>query len=111
MNFETPNRRHVYQTENKKQLVFVLQAHMTPSAKAGGTLRPQVSFGIEVLLSNAERFSGGMTMAEDTLFVYGSLTQGMVHYSRIANYIESQLPATARGTVYRLEVGFPVFVN
>jgi gamma-glutamylcyclotransferase (GGCT)/AIG2-like uncharacterized protein YtfP len=48
---------------------------------------------------------------ESTLFVYGSLTQGMVHYSRIASFIESQTPATARGSVYRLEVGFPVFMN
>jgi gamma-glutamylcyclotransferase (GGCT)/AIG2-like uncharacterized protein YtfP len=50
-------------------------------------------------------------MAENTLFVYGSLTQGMVHYSRIANFIESQMVATAKGSIYRLEVGFPVFVN
>lgn len=49
-------------------------------------------------------------MSIDTLFVYGSLTQGMVHFSRIANHIESQSRATAEGTVYRLEVGFPVFV-
>ncbi|MEQ1877452.1 MAG: gamma-glutamylcyclotransferase family protein [Bdellovibrionia bacterium] len=50
-------------------------------------------------------------MSEETLFVYGSLTQGMVHYSRIAGHIENQAPAAAQGSVYRLEVGFPVFVN
>jgi gamma-glutamylcyclotransferase (GGCT)/AIG2-like uncharacterized protein YtfP len=50
-------------------------------------------------------------MKLDTLFVYGSLTQGMVHYSRIADHIEDQIHAIARGSVYRLEVGYPVFMN
>ncbi len=50
-------------------------------------------------------------MSEGTLFVYGSLSQGMVHYTRIANHIESHVEATTEGSVYRLEVGFPVFVN
>ena len=37
------------------------------------------------------------------LFVYGSFCEGMVHY------VKSCVPAKARGTAYRLQVGYPVF--
>jgi len=50
-------------------------------------------------------------MQEDSLFVTGSMSQGMVHYNRISEFITAQKPAEAKGSVYRLEVGYPVFVN
>lgn len=33
----------------------------------------------------------------------------MVHFDRVANYVKSCRPAVARGSVYRLPVGYPVF--
>ncbi len=47
----------------------------------------------------------------DSLFVYGSFSQGMVHFNRIASYILEATAATTVGCVYRLPVGFPVFLN
>jgi len=34
----------------------------------------------------------------------------MVHFGMVANYIKSRTTAEAKGSVYRLEVGFPVFI-
>lgn len=50
-------------------------------------------------------------MKESTLFVYGSFTDGHVHYKKIAPFVESKKPATAQGSIYKLEVGYPVFLN
>lgn len=46
--------------------------------------------------------------AELKLFVYGSYCEGMVHYNKLENFISSVKPAKMRGSVYRLEVGYPV---
>lgn len=46
-----------------------------------------------------------------SLFVYGSFCQDMVHYKKIADYVISSQPASAKGSVYRLQVGYPVYVN
>ncbi len=46
----------------------------------------------------------------DSIFIYGSFSEGMVHFGMVANYIKSRSAAEAKGSVYRLEVGFPVFV-
>ncbi len=46
----------------------------------------------------------------DSIFIYGSFSEGMVHFGMVANYIKSRTYAEAKGSVYRLEVGFPVFV-
>lgn len=46
----------------------------------------------------------------DPLFIYGSLCQGMVHHKLIRDSVLSIEPAEARGSVYRLPVGYPVFV-
>ncbi len=45
----------------------------------------------------------------DLLFVYGSFSEGMVHYGRIASVIEKSEPCTVFGTIFRLPVGFPAF--
>lgn len=42
------------------------------------------------------------------LFVYGSLTEGQVHFGRIQNFIESIEAGTTKGALYRNKVGFPV---
>ncbi len=44
------------------------------------------------------------------LFVYGSMAEGMVHFEKIKDLIVSVVPAVARGTVYRLKVGYPAMV-
>ena len=43
------------------------------------------------------------------LFVCGSLSEGMVHFQKISAFVLSSRPAKSRGTVFRLEVGYPVF--
>lgn len=45
----------------------------------------------------------------DLLFVYGSFSEGMVHYDRIASAIEHSEPCTVFGTIFRLPVGYPAF--
>ncbi len=47
-------------------------------------------------------------MSTTSLFVIGSMTEGMVHFSRIKDFIVSQRPASVVGSVYRLKVGYPV---
>lgn len=47
--------------------------------------------------------------SETPFFVCGSLVEGMVHYDKISSFVKSARPALTRGSVYRLEVGFPVF--
>ena len=42
------------------------------------------------------------------IFVYGSLTEGMVHYDRVKNFVKSVYPAWASGYCFRLPVGYPV---
>jgi gamma-glutamylcyclotransferase (GGCT)/AIG2-like uncharacterized protein YtfP len=45
----------------------------------------------------------------DLLFVYGSFSEGMVHYNRISSAIESSQPGSVFGTVFRLPVGYPAY--
>lgn len=45
----------------------------------------------------------------DLLFVYGSFSEGMVHYNRIASAIESSERCTVFGTIFRLPVGYPAY--
>ena len=47
-------------------------------------------------------------MAQGKFFFYGSLTDGLVHFERIKNFVSEQRPAQIRGTVYRLQVGYPI---
>ncbi|QLY27250.1 gamma-glutamylcyclotransferase [Bdellovibrio sp. KM01] len=50
-------------------------------------------------------------MTATRFFVYGSLTEGMVHYSKIQNFVESLSFARIKATAYRLKVGFPALVK
>jgi gamma-glutamylcyclotransferase (GGCT)/AIG2-like uncharacterized protein YtfP len=50
-------------------------------------------------------------MTTTRFFVFGSLCEGMVHFSKIQSFIESSVPAQVRATAYRLKVGFPVMIN
>lgn len=50
-------------------------------------------------------------MTNDLLFVYGSFSEGMVHFDKISNYILETFPAQVRGTAFHLEVGYPVLVD
>lgn len=45
------------------------------------------------------------------LFVYGSMAEGMVHFEKIRDFIVSSVPAVARGTIYRLKVGYPAMTK
>lgn len=44
------------------------------------------------------------------LFIYGSLCEGMVHHGIIRDSIVSCQPALVKGSIYRLDVGYPVFL-
>jgi len=50
-------------------------------------------------------------MTTTRFFVFGSLCEGMVHFSKIQSFIESSAPAQIRATAYRLKVGFPAIIN
>jgi gamma-glutamylcyclotransferase (GGCT)/AIG2-like uncharacterized protein YtfP len=50
-------------------------------------------------------------MSKSTLFVYGSLMQGMVHHGKLAALVKEVKPATCEGTLYRLPVGYPAMVE
>lgn len=50
-------------------------------------------------------------MTATRFFVYGSLCEGMVHFSKIQTYVESVLEGRVRASAYRLKVGFPVLVR
>lgn len=50
-------------------------------------------------------------MTTTRFFVFGSMCEGMVHFSKIQSFIESSVPAQIRATAYRLKVGFPVITN
>lgn len=49
-------------------------------------------------------------MNNKLLFVYGSMSEGMVHFGKIKDFIISARPAFTKGSVYRLKVGFPAMV-
>ena len=43
-----------------------------------------------------------------SLFVYGSFSEGMVHFDKLSKYITSCRPGSVLGRAYRLRVGYPV---
>lgn len=53
--------------------------------------------------------SATMTNQHDLLFVYGSMTEGRVHYGRVSEFVKESTPAFLKGSVFRLESGYPVF--
>lgn len=50
-------------------------------------------------------------MTTTRFFVYGSFCEGMVHFSKIQNFMESSVFARAKAAAYRLKVGFPALVK
>lgn len=50
-------------------------------------------------------------MTEFKLFAYGSMSEGMVHYPKIADFVQCAQEARIRGRCYRLKVGFPVVTD
>ncbi len=50
-------------------------------------------------------------MTTTRFFVYGSFCEGMVHFSKIQNFIESATQARVKASAYRLKVGFPVLLK
>jgi gamma-glutamylcyclotransferase (GGCT)/AIG2-like uncharacterized protein YtfP len=50
-------------------------------------------------------------MTEMKLFVYGSLSEGLVHFHKIQEFITSSVQASMQGSVYRLKVGYPVLLQ
>lgn len=50
-------------------------------------------------------------MTTTRFFVYGSLCEGMVHFAKIQNFIESSIFARIQGSAYRLKVGFPALIK
>lgn len=50
-------------------------------------------------------------MTTTRFFVYGSFCEGMVHFSKIQNFVESSVFARVKATAYRLKVGFPALVK
>lgn len=48
-------------------------------------------------------------MNELKLFAYGSMSEGMVHFKRIQDFVVSKKLGSTKGALYRLKVGFPVY--
>lgn len=58
----------------------------------------------------SEETSNEIMYGELSLFVYGSLSEGMVHFHKISQYIKEKQRAWATGVAYRLPSGYPVFL-
>jgi gamma-glutamylcyclotransferase (GGCT)/AIG2-like uncharacterized protein YtfP len=54
---------------------------------------------------------GGESMVQERFFVFGSMSEGFVHFNRIKDFVTNSTDATISGTAYRLRVGFPVVLN
>lgn len=50
-------------------------------------------------------------MATTRFFVYGSFCEGMIHFAKIQNFVESSMFARSKATAYRLKSGFPALVK
>lgn len=50
-------------------------------------------------------------MTATRFFAYGSFCEGMVHFSKIQNFVQSSVFARTKATAYRLKVGFPALVK
>lgn len=50
-------------------------------------------------------------MTSRFLFAYGSLSEGMVHFNKIKDFVLSSQPAKLKAKAYRLKVGFPALIN
>ena len=50
-------------------------------------------------------------MTEMRFFIYGSMTEGLVHFNKIQEFIQDTVPGAIPATAYRLKVGFPVLTE
>jgi len=50
-------------------------------------------------------------MTEMKFFVYGSMSEGLVHFNKIKDFITNSTPASVQGSAYRLKVGYPVLLE
>lgn len=50
-------------------------------------------------------------MTTTRFFVYGSFCEGMVHFSKIQNFVENSVFGRVKATAYRLKIGFPALVK
>ncbi len=50
-------------------------------------------------------------MTATRFFVYGSMCEGMVHFSHIKDFVLGIVPASIQATAFRLGVGFPVITK
>lgn len=50
-------------------------------------------------------------MTTTRFFIYGSFSEGMIHFHKIQNFVESLAFARIKATAYRLKVGFPALVK
>jgi gamma-glutamylcyclotransferase (GGCT)/AIG2-like uncharacterized protein YtfP len=50
-------------------------------------------------------------MTEMKFFVYGSMSEGLVHFKKIQDFVTEKYPATILGSAYRLKVGYPVVLS
>lgn len=50
-------------------------------------------------------------MTEGKFFVYGSMSEGLVHFEKIREFVLDSKPALIQGKAYRLRVGFPVVLE
>lgn len=50
-------------------------------------------------------------MTEGKFFVYGSMTEGLVHFEKIREFVLDSESAMIQGRAYRLKVGFPVVLE
>ncbi len=50
-------------------------------------------------------------MTEMKFFVYGSMTEGYVHFDKIRSFVTAKESATLSAAAYRLKVGYPVVLE
>ena len=50
-------------------------------------------------------------MMNELLFVYGSFSHGQEHFGKIASAVTQSFSAVAKGSMYRMSVGYPAFFN
>lgn len=50
-------------------------------------------------------------MATSRFFVYGSFCEGMVHFTKIQDFVVNSKQARVKASAYRLKVGFPVLLK
>ena len=50
-------------------------------------------------------------MTEMKFFAYGSMSEGLVHFHKIRDFVTESKAASIQGTAYRLKVGYPVVLQ